>query len=207
MHHPSSYAGPATLIILLLLATSCIKDPPVPGMPEPARVPLKLHVTPVWNGATFSKDSVYLAAGGQRIQVDQLKFYLSPVVLESPAGGYQLLDADLFNLTDGAEHRVLDVPARNYHGLHLGLGLPHALNHQDLASIPPNDPLGNNSGMFWNWASQYRFVIFSGKWDSLPGAEGVPPFIFDLHTGLDTCYRVRTLPISAAGATRRVLTA
>jgi hypothetical protein len=42
--------------------------------------------------------------------------------------------------------------------------------------------------MFWTWASLYRFVVFDGRYDTLPGA-GPLPFLFSLHTGLDTCYR------------------
>lgn len=180
---------------LLLLAAGCRKDPSLPpGSATPMGI-VQLTVRPVWNGAPFSKDSVYLAAGGQRIQVGELKFYLAPLELESTNDAFQLFDADLFNLTNSAEHRVLPAPAGEYTGVHLGLGLPYALNHRDLATIPPNAPTGNNSGMYWNWASQYRFVIFSGRWDSDPDGVGVPPFLFDLHTGLDTCYRTRTMPL------------
>ncbi|MCC6841200.1 MAG: hypothetical protein IT230_13665 [Flavobacteriales bacterium] len=180
---------------LLLLATGCRKDPSLPpGSVTPMGL-VQLTVRPVWNGAPFSKDSVYLAAGDQRIQVGELKFYLAPLELVSANGTNQLFDADLFNLTHGPENRLLHAPAGTYHSIHLGLGLPYALNHSDLATIPPNAPTGNNSGMYWNWASQYRFTIFSGKWDSNSTGVGVPPFVFDLHTGLDTCYRARTLPV------------
>lgn len=200
------YSGLLALITLLL-ATACTKDPPLPDAGNAPLVPLKLSVVPTWNGGAFSKDSVYLAAGDQRIQVGELKLYLAPLVLESPDGGHQLFDADLFNLSNGTEHRVLWAPVGQYTGVHLGLGLPYALNHRDLATIPPNAPTGNNSGMYWNWASQYRFVIFTGKWDSIPDATDIPPFVFDLHTGLDTCYRTRTLPLglhASAGDTARL---
>ncbi|MBP8824829.1 MAG: hypothetical protein KBH07_14395 [Flavobacteriales bacterium] len=156
---------------------------------------LKLTVSPLWNGQPFSKDSIYLAAGDQRIQVSGLKFYLAPLALHGEQGGQLLFDADLFDVANGPEYRVLAAPSGAYQSVATGLGLPYHLNHRDLATIPPNAPTGNNSGMYWNWASQYRFTIFTGKWDSDPVGLGTPPFTFDLHTGLDTCYRTRSWPL------------
>lgn len=185
------------LILLVALAFSACRKDPAPPTPEgPLRVPLLLTVKPLWNGAPFDKNTVYEAAG-QRVQVTELKFFLSPVGLTGPGVASELFDADLFNVTNGAEHRTLSVEAGEYHTLHLGLGLPYELNHRDLATIPPNAPTGNNSAMYWSWGLQYRFVIFSGRFDSDPAGIGTPLYTFDLHTGLDTCYRARSLPLHA----------
>lgn len=195
---------PASLVLL----SSCRKDPEHPAAQEVVQVPVQLTVNPVWDGAAFDKDTVYAAAGGQRIQVTELKFFLAPLELTGPDATAVMFDADLFNVTNGAEHRSLSVPAGTYHEAHFGLGLPYALNHRDLATIPPNDPTGNNSGMYWSWGTQYRFVIFSGRFDSDPGGTGIPPYTFDLHTGLDTCYRSRSLPLhvdAMEGDTLRLL--
>jgi hypothetical protein len=193
------HAGNRSLVLVFgtaVILAACHKDPPLPTVgPKPQQV-LQLTVKPVWNGAAFNKDSVYAAAGNQRIRVDQLKFYLSPVELTTAEDSTQpLFDVDLFDVTNGPVERTLHVPQGHYSGLKLGLGLPYALNHRDIATIPPNDPTGNNSGMYWNWASLYKFVIFTGKFDSDPNGTGVPPNTFDIHTGLDTCYRSRELPL------------
>lgn len=189
-----SFPVPLLLAAVLLLG-ACRTDPEVPGPEALPRTPLKLTVLPVWNGVAFDKNTVYDAAGGQRVKVTELKFFLAPLELVQSGTAYQVFDADFFNVTNGPVERVLSVPAGTYSAVHLGLGLPYELNHRDLATIPPNAPTGNNSGMYWEWATQYRFVIFSGKFDSDPQGVGEPPYTFDLHTGLDTCYRTRTIPL------------
>lgn len=183
------------LVVVLSLA-GCRKDPEVPSMPgtEAGMQPLKLTVKPLWNGAPFDKHVIYAAAGNQRIQVNELKFYLAPLRLIGEDGDADLFEADLFHVVNGPVTRILSVPVGSYQSVGLGLGLPYALNHRDLATIPPNAPTGNNSGMYWSWSTQYRFVIFSGRFDSDPAGTGEPPFVFDLHTGLDACYRTRTIP-------------
>ena len=188
---------PAGIIAaLLMLLTSCHKDP---GIPAPTTGPLgvvKLTVKPTWNSAPFDKHLTYLAAGGQRVEVSLVKFYLSPLALPGEGGAPALFDADLFDVTNGPQERIISVPTGLYHTLHLGLGLPPSLNHRDIATIPPNSPTGNNGGMYWDWGSQYRFMLFEGKFDTVPNASGPPLFNFSIHTGLDTCYRARLLPIN-----------
>ena len=105
-----------------------------------------------------------------------------------------MFDADLFDVTNGPLVRILTAPAGSYQAVQMGLGLPPAINHTDIATIPPNAPTGNNSGMYWSWATMYRFMLFEGHFDSDPNATGEPPFNFSLHTGLDTCYRTREIP-------------
>lgn len=166
------------------------------ALAEEGMVPLKLMVEPTWNGVPFNKNTTYFVAEtGHRIRVNELKFYLAPLEIATAETTVQLFDVALFSLENGPEERWLSIPAGEYGSLHFGLGLPYALNHRDLATIPPNAPTGNNSGMYWEWGTQYRFVVWSGRWDSDPGGAGELPFIFDLHTGLDTCYRTRTIPM------------
>lgn len=204
---PRSLSALSILVFVLSLA-ACRQDPDLPAPAGTVHVPVKLTVRPSWNGEPFDKNNIYQAAGDQRIQVTELKFFLAPLELEGPDATVQLFDADLFNVTNGAIQRVLSMPAGHYGDVHLGLGLPYELNHRDLATIPPNAPTGNNSGMYWTWATQYRFVIFSGRFDSDPQGTGELPYSFDLHTGLDTCYRARTIPLhvnAVEGDTVRML--
>lgn len=185
----------------LLLFTSCKRDTAIPAAPTRPSTVLKLTVRPLWNGVPFSKENIYAAAGAQRVKISLVKFFLSPLDLEGDSGSASLIDADLFDVTDGPQYRTYTVPTGDYHTLHLGLGLPPALNHRDIATIPPNAPTGNNSGMYWSWATLYRFMLFEGKFDSLPNGMGEPPYNFSIHTGLDTCYRERILPIALTAST------
>lgn len=157
---------------------------------------LELTVRPTWNGNPFDKQTTYVAAGNQRVKVSLVKFFLAPLGLNGDRGTVQVKDADLFDVTNGPQFRVFPLPAGTYYTLHLGLGLPPALNHRDIATIPPNAPTGNNSGMYWDWGSQYRFMLFEGHFDTIPDGAGDPPFAFSIHTGRDTCYRTRAIPVN-----------
>ncbi len=195
MFRPRKLFASFTIASLLLLV-SCRKDPSAPETPAIPGTVLKLTVKPTWHAASFDKNTIYTAAGDQRIHVSLVKFYLSPMELSGENGTTQLMDADLFDVTNGPQSRVLSVPIGTYYTLNLGLGLPPALNHRDIATIPPNAPTGNNSGMYLSWATQYRFLLFEGHFDSIPDGPGEPPYAFSLHTGLDTCYRTRAIPIN-----------
>lgn len=180
------------------LMISCSKeDPAVPEapVPSPSTGLVKLTVRPVWNGAPFNKTNVYLSAGDERILVQQVKFYLSRLTLVSEAGMRELSDAELLDITNGAQSRVFSTDTGAVDSLRFGLGLPPDLNATDITTIPPNDPLGNNGGMYWTWASMYRFLIFDGRFDTDPSGSGTPPFPFSIHTGRDTCFRSTALPL------------
>ncbi|HEX2615978.1 MAG TPA: MbnP family protein [Flavobacteriales bacterium] len=188
----------AVLTTLCLLA-ACKRDPEVPEPTQPPGAALgtvKLTVVPVWNGGPFDKNVVYHNAAGQRVQVQVLKFYLAPLNLLDASGEHQLFEADLFDVVNGSQTRVVKAPISTYSVLRFGVGLPEYLNHGDITLIDPNAPLGNNSGMYWTWATMYRFALFEGRFDTLTGATGPLPYQFAYHTGMDTLYRRDVLPLA-----------
>jgi hypothetical protein len=180
------------LCLALVLLSGCRKDPPTP---EVIGSVLKLTVRPVWNGFPFDKTRIHLTPAAERVRITLVKFYLADFTLVSGGKDRRLFDADLFDVTNGPLTRVFSAPTGDQQELRFGLGLPPVLNHRDISTIPPNDPTGNNSGMYWDWASMYRFVLFSGHFDNDANATGEPPYNFDIHTGHDTCYRTRSIPI------------
>ncbi len=183
------------LLTAILILPACKKDPEVPRS-EGQYTPLKLTITPVWNGAPFNAATNYQTASGEQVNITLLKFYLAKFTLSNDQGEGQLFDADLFDVTNGPLTRVLRTSLERAHNLHFGLGLPPEINHIPLNTIPPNAPTGNNSGMYWSWGSMYRFVLFEGHFDTIPGNMGQLPFNFSIHTGFDTCYRERSIPIN-----------
>lgn len=156
---------------------------------------LKLTVKPVWNGLPLDTADIHLTPTGQRVSIGLVKFYLSNFALLSNGTAFPVFDVDLFNVTNGPQTRVYSAAVGDADALYFGLGLSPDLNHTDISTIPVNDPMGNNSGMYWSWATMYRFVLFDGKFDNDPNATGPPPFNFSIHTGLDTCYRTKEIPI------------
>lgn len=162
---------------------------------------IRLKVTPLWEGALFDKYTTYNNVMDYRVQVQLFKLYLGDLHLLSDVGEHHLSDAELFVLTDSAVYVDLPAPAGNYTGLHFGIGIPEDLNHADPVQYDANHPLSVSNGMHWTWADGYRFVIFDGRFDTVSTGTGVPPELFSIHTGMDTCYRELTfgaLPITVA---------
>ena len=183
------------LASLAFLLFGCVKDPVVPDAPAIPEYPILLKVQPLWNGVPFDKTVIYHNALGQRVLLTQVKFYLADAQLIGDGTTAQLFDVELLDLTNGPVERMLHAARGDYRSMHLGFGLPYDLNHTDPTLYPVDDPLGAFSGMLWSWASLHRFMLFNGRYDTDGTATGIPPFLFSIETGLDTCYRQRTVPL------------
>lgn len=174
-----------------MLLSGCKRDPVVPD-----RITVKATFTPVWNGEDFDKTDVYLSAANERVLIQLIKFYISDLTLVGSDASTVASRAELLELTNGEELRYMECQAGNYDRLRFGLGLPQDLNTVDITTVDPFSPLGNNAGMYWTWATLYRFMLFEGRYDTDPTATGTPPFSFSLHSGREQCYRVQELPFT-----------
>ena len=82
------------------------------------------------------------------------------------------------------------VPAGDYVGVELTVGVPFAQNHQDPTVAPA--PL-NSTAMFWNWQGGYKFIKFdttsSGISTDKPAAPNAmgPVTRYSLHLGSTAC--------------------
>lgn len=82
------------------------------------------------------------------------------------------------------------VPAGEYTGVELTVGVPFALNHQDPTVAP--SPL-NSTAMFWNWQGGYKFIKFdtasSGVSEQKPAAPNAmgPVTRYSVHLGSTMC--------------------
>ena len=187
----------AVLLLASAMLVGCRHDPPVEPepLPPPGGTPsgvLRITFRPIWDGTAFDKTNVYLSAANERVLIQQVKFYLSPLVFSGDTTA-RATDAVLLDLVNGPEARSYSLPVGTYDSLHYGLGLPYNLNHADVTGIDPGSDLGAGSGMYWTWATMYRFLIFEGRYDTDPAGTGTPPCQFRLHTGRDACYRERTI--------------
>lgn len=178
----------SVLFLAVAMLLACTKEDPT----WPPVQQVEVTFRPLWNGSPFDKNTVYLTAGNERVQIQQVKFYVSGLELKG-ASDALLSAVELLDLTNGLKERSYSVRAGAYDSLHIALGLPPEINGADITNIDPTSPLGNNSGMYWTWATMYRFLIFDGRFDTDPSATGALPFQFSIHTGRDTCYRERTV--------------
>lgn len=179
----------------VLILTGCRQDPSVePELPATGRE-VRVIFRPTWNGTDFDKTNVYLSAANERVLIQQVKFFVSGFTLLGDSGDAMVSDVELLDLTNGPQERIMRIPFGSTDSLRYGLGLPYELNHQDITQVVPPSPLDFSQGMYWTWATMYRFVIFDGRYDTDPGGTGTPPYQFSHHTGQDECYRERTIPL------------
>ncbi len=166
----------------------CVKhDPDVPTDTGPTGM-VHLTVKPMWGANPFDAANVYENISDHRVQVQLLKFYLGNLRFETATGEQAIKDVDLFDVTNGPVERYYSAPPDVYYALRFGVGVPYALNHSDPLLYPNEHPLSASNGMFWTWASMYKFLIFDGHYDTLT-TPGPLPYQFSIHTGMDTLYR------------------
>jgi uncharacterized repeat protein (TIGR04052 family) len=118
-----------------------------------------------------------------------------PLVLEQD-GLWQVDDVALLDFEDGSAGCATTgnaplngvvrgtAPEGDYTGVRFDLGVPFALNHQDVTSAP--SPL-NIAAMWWNWQGGYKFIRVDVETDA-PENSG-----WNVHLGSTGC-------VSAAGA-------
>ncbi|MCC6576329.1 MAG: hypothetical protein IT228_03205 [Flavobacteriales bacterium] len=158
---------------------------------------VRFKVEATWEGQPLQAGSVHLNVSNYRTQVEQLKVYLAELRLTGPGGASELTEIALFDALNGGTQRVYAAEAGTYSDLHLGLGVPAALNASDPVLYPVGHPLSVSNGTYWTWATGYRFVMFDGRYDTDPNGTGVPTSLFSIHTGMDPCYRVTDLHFAA----------
>lgn len=159
------------LFVLTLLGLAACGDP------EPIEATLTFDAVLGDVDAACGVDAA-LGTGGTTGQLADARVFVSSVELRNDEGTWVAVDlADdgqwqvdgvaLLDFEDGtagcADSGNADlndtltgmVPDGTYDAIRFDVGLPHALNHLDSATAPA--PL-NAQGMFWVWASGYKFL-------------------------------------------------
>lgn len=127
-------------------------------------------------------------------EVSTVKFYLSNITLHGTGGNIVLSEIELIDLANTSTFPDFEVPAGSYSGLSFDLGVPAQLNGTQnpdftTALFDANHPLSESNGMYWAWATGYRFFTFEGHFDTIPNDDELLPEVFSFHTGLDTLFR------------------
>ncbi len=189
---PLTRPGPWWLALLsVVLFNGCRTDEKVPpgGDTPSTEGTLRIQVVPLWEGNAFAPYTEYRAPHDYRFQVEFLRLYLSDMRLVGTNGEVVVDPVRLLDLDDGPFQLDVKVPAGTWNGVRVGLGLPPELNHTDPSLYGSEHPLSVNTGMSWNWANGYKFVLFDGRYN--PDPQSTAPLLapFSVHTGMDTCYK------------------
>lgn len=196
--------GAAVLVGLLLGLSGCRRDQVIPPSVQPSASSGTLRVTlvPEWEGAPLQFYHEYRNVSDYRLTVEFLKFYWGDIRLINGLETMAVSPVELFDMQNGPVTKEWKLSPGTWTGLRTGLGLPSELNHTDPALYPAEHPMSVNYGMYWTWASGYKFVLFDGRYD--PDPLSTAPFVnaYAIHTGMDTCYvemdLLPVLPIAIA---------
>ncbi|NNC84147.1 MAG: hypothetical protein HKN79_11270 [Flavobacteriales bacterium] len=136
----------------------------------------------------------YQNVAGDSMNFEQILLYLSDISLIKTNGdSVYLTEIEFFDLNGPTEVRSFDVEPGDYSGLVYHIGVPKRLNGMDnpdfmISIYGPDSPLNVANGMYWAWATGYRFLIYEGRLDTTPDVFGDVPSFYSIHLGKDTLY-------------------
>lgn len=105
------------------------------------------------------------------VSIETVRFYVSHLqAVKADGSTVDLADYTFFDLREPSSvnrpdwrNQKFEIPAGNYTGLTFSLGLDSAQNYSDPSTFPQDNPLSAATGMYWTWATQYRFVMAEGR--------------------------------------------
>lgn len=136
----------------------------------------------------YARDYSYEA--GMKMKLQLFRFYISELTLSD---NYKLSDIEIVDFEkvqndvasqQGVTIRFQNVPAKNYTGINMGLGVMEKLNKTQPGDYAPGHPLSDN---YWSWALGYVFTKIEGNADV--NADGVFNDKLTFHIGGDSYYR------------------
>jgi len=194
------------LLFLSLLAgatifTACKDD----DMPHPSTT-VNLNFKAVYDGkplVTISDKYVY--PDGNEIKFQTFNFYIAEVVLLGDDGGdeAELVDINFVDFSDNTSlaeagkpvtFTKKQVPAGNYKGIRIGIGVPADLNNAAANQFGSGHPLRKTyNSHFWSDWGSFIFMKLEGVYDKDGnGFDGNDPG-FGHHPGTNDVYRTVTL--------------
>jgi uncharacterized repeat protein (TIGR04052 family) len=204
---------PTLLIATALTAAiaGCANSPSATGGAQPLTLQFAAQV----NGQSFECGKSYNNIGTTKstITPSDFRFYVSEVglinakgevvpVQMTQDGAWQLENIALLDFENGtgpcrngtaATNTAVrgNVPAGDYRGVQLTLGVPFGRNHGDPTVAPA--PL-NNTAMFWTWQGGYKFIKFDTASSGQPATSapadpngGGNASGFSVHLGSTVC--------------------
>ncbi|MGB0929774.1 MAG: MbnP family protein [Chitinophagales bacterium] len=170
-------------VILIFTFNACKKD---------VEFNTILEIEEQVDGSAFSMGDAYLNSLDQQYKFETLLFYLSNIALIAEDGTEQpLIDVVLHNYTDPSSLKF-NIPEGKYTGIKFGLGLDPDINMTDPTTVAEDSPLHENRGMYWLWATMYKFVKFEGRASADANASDLTD-AFLYHIGTNNFYEEITL--------------
>lgn len=130
---------------------------------------LQLKIEPRWGNTPLAVPSAaHTSATGQAIRVTRLAALLADFQLLRRDGSVVRLDGQYGFIDAGTGRLTVDltgVPAGDYAGLQVGIGVPVEANHGDPGRWPAGHPLNPLvNALHWSWQGGYVFFALEGYW-------------------------------------------
>ncbi len=170
-----------SLLAFALVLSSCRKDEP-DDYATTSKV--YLNVVHKFNGNPLSDNDTVVDINGHSVFMNlvDLKMYLSGFSFDNTSlDGVVLLDAN------NGQYYIGDIKPGDYSKISLGIGLDSVLNASDPVTFESAHPLSYNQGMYWVWATKYRFFKVEATADV--DGNGVFDDGIVYHIGTNDMYR------------------
>jgi hypothetical protein len=175
---------------------SCTEDDTQTQNQEPAKDNFRLSMEMTVDGLPLEigTNAVSSNAEFNGIRVDRMMVYFADIAVQNQNDEWiPLTDALFFNLSSNNNRSFeFTLPEGDYKALRFGLGLNAAQNGSDPLTHELDDPLSTSNGMYWSWATKYRFVIMEGRFNlngAIQGSTDDLPYAY--HPGHDDFYEVQ----------------
>jgi hypothetical protein len=128
--------------------------------------------------------------------IETVRYYISHLrAVRSNGDTLSLADYSFFDLREPStpnrpdwRTQRFEIPSGTYSGLVLSLGLDSTQNYSDPSTYPIENPLSSATGMYWTWATQYRFLMIEGRANAPGTVGGGNDQAFSYHPGGNHLY-------------------
>jgi hypothetical protein len=131
---------------------------------------------------------------GRRIQIDNLKFYLSHIKLvKNDNSEVELKQVILCDFEDPTtlSFNLSDING-DFKAVKFSCGVDSAQNETDPLTLPRSEPLSGENNMYWSWL-KYQFQVLEARCDTTSGGAGAFNLFARYHIGGNALYRSATI--------------
>ena len=175
----------ALFLVIAVFISSCHK-------PKDGSFTLQLKAK--YGNQTFAVNTPNTDPQGRRIQIDNLKFYLSHITLiKTDNSEVELKDVMLCDLgnPNSLSFNNADIKG-DFKAIKFSCGVDSIQNLTDPLSVPSSNPLSSDNNMYWTWL-KYQFMIFESRADTSTTGAGAFNWHPVYHIGGNSLYRSATI--------------
>ncbi|RYD69423.1 MAG: hypothetical protein EOP53_27175, partial [Sphingobacteriales bacterium] len=183
-----------TIALTVFLLSGCKDKDPEPTGNGKLRLKMDVNVA----GSPLEINKQYTTPGGQKYDIELLKFYLSNIsIIKEDGSKISVKDVVLADLSQPLKEPydknavgtifTFDVPAASYKMLEFGIGVPKEINTSS-NEYTNEHPLSIYRGTDWSWAG-YRFIMIQGKAKNTEDVANA----FEYHIAGDAFYQTKQI--------------